>query len=164
VQKITPFLWFDNQAEEAANFYVSIFKNSKIVTVTRYGDAGPGPKGQVMTAAFELEGQRFTALNGGKQPNIKFTEAISFVVQCDNQQEIDYYWSKFGEGTTWPGQCGWIKDKFGVSWQVVPKELPQLLSGEPERSQRVMQALMKMTKLDVAELKRAAGEPVGTRS
>ena len=155
MQTITPFLWFDTQAEDAANFYVSIFRNSKIVTTTRYGDGGPGPKGQVMTAAFELDGQRFTALNGGKQPNIKFTEAVSFVIHCDAQQDIDYYWSKLREGTNAPGQCGWLKDKFGVSWQVVPKELPQLLSGEPARTQRVMDALLKMTKLDLPALKRA---------
>jgi predicted 3-demethylubiquinone-9 3-methyltransferase (glyoxalase superfamily) len=152
---ITPFLWFDNQAEEAANFYVSIFKNSKIVAVTRYGDAGPGPKGQVMTATFDLDGQRFTALNGGKQPNIHFTEAISFVVHCEDQREIDQYWSRLREGTEGAGQCGWLKDTFGVSWQVVPKELPQLLSGDPARTQRVMQALMNMKKLDPPELKRA---------
>ena len=155
MQKISPFLWFDTQAEDAANFYVSIFKNSKIVAVNRYGDTGPGPKGQVMTAAFDLEGQRFTALNGGKQPNINFTDAISFVVQCDTQQEIDYYWARLGEGTTSAGQCGWLKDKFGVSWQVVPKDLPKLLSGDPARTGRVMAALMKMTKLDLPALNRA---------
>jgi predicted 3-demethylubiquinone-9 3-methyltransferase (glyoxalase superfamily) len=156
VQKITPFLWFDHQAEDAAHFYVSIFKNSKMLGVTRYGDGGPGPKGSVLTAAFELNGQQFTALNGGRQPNIVFSEAISFVAHCDNQEEIDHYWSKLREGTEWAGQCGWLKDRYGVSWQVVPKDLPQLLSGGAARSQRVMQALMKMTKLDVAELRRAA--------
>jgi predicted 3-demethylubiquinone-9 3-methyltransferase (glyoxalase superfamily) len=155
VQKITPFLWFDTQAEEAAHFYVSIFKNSKIVTVTRYGDSGAGPKGQVMTAAFELNGQAFTALNGGMVPSIHFTEAISFVVRCDDQQEIDYYWSRLRDGTEWPGQCGWLKDRFGVSWQIVPKQLPELLNGDPVRAQRVMQALMQMKKLDLPALKRA---------
>lgn len=155
MQKITPFLWFDTEAEEAANFYVSIFKHSKIVSVTRYGETGPGPKGQVMTAAFELNGQPFTALNGGAVPSIHFTEAISFVVHCDDQAEIDYYWSRLREGTEWAGQCGWLKDRFGVSWQIVPKELPRLLSGEPARTERVMQALMKMKKLDLPALTRA---------
>jgi predicted 3-demethylubiquinone-9 3-methyltransferase (glyoxalase superfamily) len=159
MSKITPFLWFNAQAEEAANFYVSIFKNSKIVTVTRYGDAGPGPKGSAMTVAFELDGQRFTALNGG--PHFTFNEAISFVVQCETQAEIDEYWSKLSAGGGSPGQCGWLKDKYGLSWQVVPKELPALLTGDPARSNRVMQALMKMTKLDIAALKAAAdGQPV----
>jgi len=158
--KITPFLWFNTQAEEAANFYVSIFENSKVVTVTRYGEGGPGPKGSVMTAGFELDGQPFTALNGG--PNFAFTEAISFVVHCETQNEIDHYWSRLREGTSSPGQCGWLKDKYGLSWQIVPKELPALLSSkDPGRAERVMQALMKMTKLDIAELKRAAeGQPV----
>ena len=151
--KISPFLWFDGQAEEAANFYVSIFKNSKVLTVTRYGEGGPRPKGTAMTAAFELEGQPFTALNGG--PNFRFTEAISFVVNCDTQQEIDYYWERLGEGTQAPGQCGWLKDKYGLSWQVVPRELPQLLTGDPARSGRVMQALMGMTKLELPVLKQA---------
>ena len=153
MQKISPFLWFDDQAEDAATFYVSIFKNSRVMTVTRYGEGGPRPKGTAMTAAFELEGQPFTALNGG--PNFRFTEAISFVVQCDSQQEIDYYWDRLSEGTTGPGQCGWLKDKYGLSWQVVPRELPQLLGGDATRSQRVLQALMGMTKLELPALKRA---------
>jgi predicted 3-demethylubiquinone-9 3-methyltransferase (glyoxalase superfamily) len=153
MQKITPFLWFDDQAEDAAKFYVSIFKNSKLLTVTRYGDGGPRPTGSAMTASFELEGQPFTALNGG--PSFRFTEAVSFVVHCDTQQEIDYYWERLREGTNAPGQCGWLKDKYGLSWQVVPRELPQLLGGDPIRSGRVMQALMAMTKMELPVLKRA---------
>jgi len=153
MQRISPFLWFDDQAEDAANFYVSIFKHSRMLTVTRYGEGAPRPKGTVMTAAFELEGQPFTALNGG--PNSRFTEAISFVVTCDTQQEIDYYWERLGDGTNAPGQCGWLKDKYGLSWQVVPRELPQLLGGDATRSQRVLQALMGMTKLELPVLKRA---------
>ena len=152
--KITPFLWFNDQAEEAMNFYVSIFKNSKAGSVTRYGDAGPGPKGSVMTANFQLEGLDFTALNGG--PQFPFTEAVSFVVHCETQQEIDYYWDKLTTGGR-PSQCGWLKDKFGLSWQVVPAVLPRLLKDpDPKKSQRVMQALMQMTKLDIARLQQAA--------
>ena len=152
--KITPFLWFNDQAEEAMNFYVSIFKNSKAGSVTRYGDAGPGPKGSVMTANFQLEGLDFTALNGG--PQFPFTEAVSFVVHCETQQEIDYYWDKLTTGGR-PSQCGWLKDKFGLSWQVVPDVLPRLLKDpDPRKSQRVMQALMQMTKLDIARLQEAA--------
>ena len=152
--KITPFLWFNDQAEEAMNFYVSIFKNSKAGSVTRYGDAGPGPKGSVMTANFQLEGLDFTALNGG--PQFPFTEAVSFVVHCETQQEIDYYWDKLTTGGR-PSQCGWLKDKFGLSWQVVPDVLPRLLKdADPKKSQRVMQALMQMTKLDIARLQEAA--------
>ena len=123
-QKITPFLWFDNQAEEAVQFYTSIFKNSKISMVTRYGDAGPGPKGSVQTIAFELEGQKFAALNGG--PHFKFTEAISFVVTCETQEEVDEYWKRLTEGGH-EVQCGWLKDKYGLSWQIVPKVLTELL-------------------------------------
>jgi predicted 3-demethylubiquinone-9 3-methyltransferase (glyoxalase superfamily) len=152
--KITPFLWFNDQAEEAMNFYVSIFKNSKAGSVTRYGDAGPRPKGSVMTANFQLEGLDFTALNGG--PQFPFTEAVSFVVQCDTQQEIDHYWDTLTAGGR-PSQCGWLKDKFGLSWQVVPAVLPRLLKDpDPRKSQRVMQALMQMTKLDIARLQQAA--------
>jgi predicted 3-demethylubiquinone-9 3-methyltransferase (glyoxalase superfamily) len=154
-QKITPFLWFDNNAEEAVNFYVSVFKNSKVGEIARYGDSGPGPKGSVMTAAFELEGQKFVALNGG--PQFKFTEAISFVVNCDTQEEIDYFWEKLSADGGQEVQCGWLKDKYGLSWQIVPTILPQLISGDPKRSNRVMQALMQMKKLDIAEL-RAADE------
>jgi predicted 3-demethylubiquinone-9 3-methyltransferase (glyoxalase superfamily) len=154
MQKIHPFLWFDNQAEEAMNFYVSIFKNSKIGKVVRYGDAGPGPKGSAMTATFELEGQQFTALNGG--PHFKFTEAISFVVDCKNQEEVDELWEKLSAGGQ-PGQCAWLKDKFGLSWQIVPSVLVELLSNpDPAKSKRVMEAMMKMTKIDIAKLKQAA--------
>jgi predicted 3-demethylubiquinone-9 3-methyltransferase (glyoxalase superfamily) len=152
--KITPFLWFNDQAEEAMNFYVSIFKNSKAGSVTRYGDAGPGPKGSVMTANFQLDGVDFTALNGG--PQFPFTEAVSFVVHCETQQEIDHYWDTLTAGGR-PSQCGWLKDKFGLSWQVVPDVLPRLLKDpDPKKSQRVVQALMQMTKLDIARLQQAA--------
>ena len=151
--KISPFLWFDNQAEEAAQFYTAIFKNSKINTVARYGDAGPGPKGTAMTVGFELDGQKFTALNGG--PHFKFTEAVSFVVNCDNQQEVDYYWDKLLAGGA-ASQCGWLKDKFGLSWQIVPTILPELLTHpDAATSQRVMQAMMKMIKLDIKQLEQA---------
>jgi len=153
-QKITPFLWFDNNAEEAVNFYVSVFKNSKVGTVTRYGDAGPGPKGSLLTASFELEGEKFVALNGG--PRFKFTEAISFVINCDNQQEIDYFWTKLTGNGVQESMCGWLKDRYGLSWQVVPVELPSLLTGD--KSNEVMQAIMQMKKLDLHELKRAAGQ------
>jgi len=157
MQKITPFLWYDNQAEEAANFYVSIFKNAKVLGLTRYGEAGPGPKGSVLTAAFELEGEKFTALNGG--PQFKFTEAISFVVNCETQEEVDYYWEKLTADGGAESQCGWLKDKYGLSWQVVPTILPELLQEkDPEKSNRIVQALMQMKKLDIAALKRAAEE------
>jgi predicted 3-demethylubiquinone-9 3-methyltransferase (glyoxalase superfamily) len=153
MQKISPFLWFDNQAEEAMNFYVSIFKNSKIGSVMRYGDAGPGPKGSVMTASFELEGQQFTALNGG--PHFKFTEAISFVVSCETQEEVNELWDKLsGGGQT--QQCGWLKDKFGLSWQIIPSALIELMSDpDPEKSQRVMEAMLQMTKIEIAKLRQA---------
>ncbi len=154
VQKITPFLWFDGNAEEAAQLYVSIFKNSKIDAVSRYGDAGPGPKGSAMTVAFTLEGQKFTALNGG--PHFKFTEAVSFVVSCDTQSEIDIFWDKLIADGGKPSQCGWLKDKYGLSWQIVPSVLPQLVTGDAAKSGRVIQALMKMTKLDIAALEKAA--------
>jgi len=153
-QKITPFLWFDNNAEEAVNFYVSVFKNSKIGTVTRYGDAGPGPKGSVLTAAFELEGQKFVALNGG--PRFKFTEAVSFVINCETQEEIDYFWDKLTSDGGQESMCGWLKDKYGLSWQVVPSQLPSLLTGE--KSNEVMQAIMQMKKLDLGALRQAAGK------
>ncbi len=153
-QKITTFLWFDNNAEEAANFYVSIFKNSKVLSTVRYGNAGPGPKGTVMTIAFQLDGQQLTALNGG--PQFKFTEAISLVVHCQTQEEVDYFWEKLGAG----GQiveCGWLKDKFGLSWQIVPDVLLELLQdSDSQKSQRVMKAMMKMKKLDIKGLKQAA--------
>jgi predicted 3-demethylubiquinone-9 3-methyltransferase (glyoxalase superfamily) len=154
MQKITPFLWYDTQAEEAANFYVSIFKNSKVLSMTRCGDAGPGPKGSVLVAAFELEGQKFVALNGG--PNFKFTEAVSFVVNCETQEEVDYFWEKLLEGGK-ESQCGWLKDKYGLSWQITPTILPKLLQDkDPEKANRVMQAMMKMIKIDIETLKRAA--------
>jgi predicted 3-demethylubiquinone-9 3-methyltransferase (glyoxalase superfamily) len=152
-QKITPFLWFDNQAEEAMNFYCSIFKNSKILNVMRCGDAGPGPKGSVMTGTFQLDGQEFTALNGG--PHFKFTEAISLFVKCESQQEVDELWEKLTAGGQ-ESQCGWLKDKFGLSWQVVPTVLQQLLQDkDPQKSARVMNALMQMTKIDIAKLQAA---------
>ena len=151
--KITPFLWFDHQAEEAMNFYVAVFNNSRAGDVTRYGDAGPGPKGSVMTASFELEGQQFTALNGG--PRVKFTEAVSFVVSCETQEEVDELWERLAEGGE-TQQCGWLKDRFGLSWQIVPVALMELISDpDPERSRRVMEAMLQMTKLDIAQLTRA---------
>lgn len=154
MQKITPFLWFDNQAEEAMNFYVSIFKNSKIVSVSRYGDAGPGPKGSVMTATFQLDGQEFIALNGG--PHFKFTEAISLFVKCQTQHEVDDFWEKLSQGGQ-KSQCGWLKDKFGLSWQIVPTILGELLGDQDrEKSKRVMQAMLQMTKIDIEGLKRAS--------
>ena len=154
-QKITPFLWFDKQAEEAAHFYVSIFKNSKILHVSRYGDAGPGPKGSVMVVNFQIAGQEFTALNGG--PLFKFSEAFSFVVNCENQQEVDEYWSKLTSGGGQESQCGWLKDKFGFSWQIVPTALAKLMSDkDPANASRVMQALLQMKKIDIATLEAAA--------
>ena len=152
MQKITPFLWFDNNAEEAANFYVSIFKNSRVLNVTRYGDAGPGPKGTVLTAQFELDGQKFIALNGG--PQFKFTEAVSFVVNCETQEEIDYFWENLSAGGK-KLECGWLKDKYGLSWQVVPTILGELMEGNEERSNRVMQAILQMQKIEIERLKRA---------
>jgi predicted 3-demethylubiquinone-9 3-methyltransferase (glyoxalase superfamily) len=155
MQKITPFLWFDNNAEEAAQFYTSIFKNSKILNVSRYGDAGPGPKGSVMVVKFQLAGQEFTALNGG--PQFKFSEAFSFVVNCQNQQEVDEYWRKLTANGGQESMCGWLKDKFGFSWQIVPTALGRLMGDkDPQRANRVMQALLKMRKLDIATLERAA--------
>jgi predicted 3-demethylubiquinone-9 3-methyltransferase (glyoxalase superfamily) len=153
MQKITPFLWFDKNAEDAAKFYTSIFKNSKIGKVARYGDAGPGPKGSVMTVEFELNGQQFVALNGG--PEFKFTEAISFVVNCESQEEIDYFWGKLTAGGQ-EVQCGWLKDKFGLSWQIVPTAIPKMLTDpDPAKSQRVMKAMLKMIKIDLPTLQRA---------
>ena len=153
MHKITPFLWYDTQAEAAANFYCSIFKNSKITSIARYGDSGPGPKGSVMTVAFELDGQPFTALNGG--PHFKFTEAVSFVVNCETQAEVDHYWDKLLEGGQ-PSQCGWLKDKYGPSWQIVPNVLMEMLQDkDPQKSQRVMAAMMKMIKLDIPTLQKA---------
>ena len=153
MQKITPFLWFDNQAEEAMKFYTSIFKNSKIVNVSRYGEGGPGQAGTVMSGTFELEGQQFMALNGG--PMFKFTEAVSFFVSCKDQKEVDYYWNKLLKGGE-ASQCGWLKDKYGVSWQVTPKALQQMLSsGTAKQITHVTQAFLKMKKFDIAELERA---------
>ena len=152
MQRITPLLWFDDKAEEAMNFYVSIFKNSKVLNVTRYGDAGPGPKGSVMTANFQLDGQDFIALNGG--PLFKFTEAISFVVNCETQPEIDEFWDKLTAGGQ-EVQCGWLKDRYGLSWQIVPRILSQLLKKDAATSNRVMSALMQMKKLDIARLQEA---------
>lgn len=154
MQKISPFLWFETEAEDAAKFYVSIFRNSRIVKVARYGDAGPGPKGGVMTVGFELEGQTFTALNGG--PMLKFNEAISFVVDCTTQAEVDHYWDRLLDGGT-ARQCGWLKDRYGLSWQIVPRVLVELLSGsDPAKAGRVMQAMLGMVKLDIAKLQQAA--------
>ncbi|MGD1068846.1 MAG: VOC family protein [Bryobacteraceae bacterium] len=153
MQKITPFLWFDHQAEEAANLYVSIFKNSRILSVTRCGDAGPGPKGSVLTITFELDGQRFIALNGG--PLFRFTEAISFQVNCETQEEVNDLWEKLSEGGS-KERCGWLKDKFGLSWQIIPAALGEML-GDPDagKAGRVMQAMLKMNKIDVGLLKQA---------
>ncbi len=153
MQKITPFLWFDDKAEEAANFYTSIFKNSKIGTIARYGEAGPGPKGTVMTATFQLDGQEFIALNGG--PQFRFTEAISFLVNCETQQEVDELWEKLSESGE-KGPCGWLKDKFGLSWQIVPTILGELLRDKDARkSQRVMAAMLQMGKIDIEALRQA---------
>jgi predicted 3-demethylubiquinone-9 3-methyltransferase (glyoxalase superfamily) len=151
--KITTFLWFDNQAEEAANFYTSIFKNSKILNVSRYGDAGPGPKGTAMMVTFQLEGQSFMALNGG--PLFKFTEAISLFVNCETQEEVDELWGKLTAGGE-ESRCGWLKDKYGLSWQIVPAALGRLMGDpDPAKAGRVMQAMLKMSKIDVKELERA---------
>jgi predicted 3-demethylubiquinone-9 3-methyltransferase (glyoxalase superfamily) len=154
MQKITPFLWFDDQAEEAMNFYVSIFKNSKVESVSRYGAAGPGQKGKVMSTTFCLDGQQFMALNGGPQ-HFSFNESISFFVHCETQKEVDELWDKLSEGGE-KSQCGWLKDKFGVSWQIIPSALGELLSDpDPDKSKRVMEAMLQMAKIDIAELKRA---------
>ena len=151
---ITPCLWFENQGEEAAEFYVSVFPNSRIVDVARYGPAGPGPEGSVMTVTFELDGQSFTALNGG--PEFQFNEAVSFQVDCRDQAEVDHYWSRLGDGGE-EGPCGWLRDRFGLSWQIVPAALPRLLSDpDPEKATRVMQAMLQMKKLDVDVMERAA--------
>ena len=153
MQKITPCLWFDGNAEDAANFYASVFKNAKIGKISRYGDSGPGPKGSVLTVSFELEGLEFTALNGG--PQYKFTEAISLHVDCKSQEEVDYYWDKLSGGGEII-QCGWLKDKFGLSWQIVPTALIEMLNdSDPAKASRVMQAMMQMKKLDIAELQKA---------
>lgn len=153
-QKITTFLWFDKEAEEAAKFYTSIFEDAKILAVSRYGDAGPGPKGTVMVVEFQLAGQRFLALNGG--PHFKFTEAISLLVNCETQREVDDLWEKLTSGGGAEAPCGWLKDRFGLSWQIVPSAAIQLLDDpDPARASRTMQALMQMKKIDLAALKRA---------
>ncbi len=151
--KISPFLWFDNQAEEAARFYVSVFPNSKIVTTTRYGEAGPGPRGSVMTVVFQLDGQEFIALNGG--PRFKFTEAVSFSVSCKTQSEVDEFWGKLSKGGE-EGPCGWLKDRYGLSWQINPTALGEMLGDpDPQKAKRVMEAMLKMKKIDIAGLKEA---------
>ncbi len=153
MQKITPFLWFDTQAEEAVNFYTSIFTHSKVGKIVRYGDAGPGPKGAVMTIEFQLDDQDFVALNGG--PEYKFTEAISLYISCADQQEVDYYWEKLSQGGE-KGPCGWLKDRFGLSWQVVPTVMLRWISDpDAEKARRVTKAMLKMGKLDIAALQRA---------
>src|SRR5471032_2753908 len=153
MQKITPFLWFDGKAEEAMNFYVSVFKNSKVGSVTRYGEAGPGPKGTVMSATFQLEGEEFFALNGG--PQFNFTPAISFFVNCETQEEVDNLWEKLSEGGK-KDRCGWLKDKYGLSWQIIPSAFGELMTDpDPAKSKRVMEAMMQMTKIDIAGLQRA---------
>lgn len=153
MQTITPFLWFDGQAEEAMNFYTSIFKNSKAGRVTRFGEGGPAPKGTVISTTFQLNGQEFMALNGG--PQFKFTEAISFFVSCETQEEVDEVWEKLSAGGT-KSRCGWLKDKFGVSWQIIPTALGQMLQDkDPEKSKRVMQAMLQMGKIDIQTLKQA---------
>ena len=156
MQKIPPFLWYDGNAEEAANFYISIFKNSKMGKISRYGDAGPGPKGSAMSVTFQIEGQEFFALNGG--PQFKFTPAISFFVDCETQQEVDDLWEKLSAGGR-TDRCGWLQDKFGVSWQIIPAVLGQLLGDkDPQRAARAMQAMLKMTKIDINKLQQAAAE------
>lgn len=154
LQKITPFLWFDNQAEEAVTFYLSVFPNAEAGPMVRCGEAGPGPKGSVLTASFTLEGLSFTALNGG--PYHAFTEAVSFVVHCTTQAEVDYFWEKLGDGGRYD-QCSWLKDRFGLSWQIVPDRLMELLGdADGAKAARVMQAMMQMTKIDIAALESAA--------
>jgi len=156
MQKITPCLWFDTEGEDAAKLYTSVIPNSKITGISRYGSAGPRPQGTVMTVEFELDGQKFVALNGG--PNFTLNEAVSFQVSCESQVEVDTYWIKLSEGGE-EGPCGWLKDRFGLSWQIIPKRLPELL-GDPDRekSQRVMAAMLEMKKIDVAALERAAAQ------
>jgi len=153
MQKIVTSLWFDTEAEEAANFYCSKFRDSKILSVSHYGSAGPRPEGMVLAVDFQLAGQTFNALNGG--PDFKFTEATSLLIHCESQDEVDQYWDALGEGGE-PGPCGWLKDKFGLSWQIVPTALDEMLADpDPEKAQRVMKSMLQMGKIDVAELKRA---------
>ena len=154
MQKIIPNLWFDTQAEQAAGFYISVFKNSRILNLTRYPEGGPGPAGTVMTVEFELDGQRFVGINGG--PQFTFSEAVSFQIPCKDQDEVDYYWDRLSEGGQ-EGPCGWLKDRYGLSWQVVPTGMEELFGDpDPARAQRAMQAMLGMSKLDVAALRRAA--------
>ncbi|HET7660166.1 MAG TPA: VOC family protein [Oryzihumus sp.] len=154
-QRITPNLWFDTQAEEAASFYVSVFKNSRVLSVSHYTDAGPRPAGMVLAVEFELDGQRFVGINGG--PEFTFDEAISMQVDCEDQAKVDYYWERLSEGGE-EGPCGWLKDRFGLSWQVVPTELEELIrDDDPQRAQRAMEALFGMRKIDIAALRAAAG-------
>lgn len=156
MQKITPFLWFDGQAEEAANFYTSIFKNSRIGSISRYGEAGPRPKGTVMVVPFELDGQTFMALNGG--PQFTFTPAISFLINCETQEEVDELWEKLSEGGQ-KDRCGWLTDKYGLSWQIVPTALGKLMSdADPEKANRVMKAMLQMGKIDIQRLRQAYRE------
>jgi len=153
MQKISPFLWYNDNAEEAVNFYTSIFRNSKILAVARYGEAGPGPKGSVMTINFQIEGHEFIALNGG--PHFKFNEAISFSVDCENQEEVDELWEKLSQGGQ-KSQCGWLKDKYGLSWQINPRILGEMLSDkDPEKAKRVMEAMLQMEKIDIKTLRQA---------
>jgi predicted 3-demethylubiquinone-9 3-methyltransferase (glyoxalase superfamily) len=155
--RITPFLWFDTQAEEAARFYVSVFANSKIVRIARYGAAGPGPEGSVMTVVFQLDGREFIALNGG--PHFTFTEAVSFSVACSTQEEVDEFWEKLSDGGQ-EGPCGWLKDRYGLSWQINPTALGEMLSDpDPVKSKRVMEAMLRMKKIDIGALKRAYDGP-----
>ena len=159
-QRITPNLWFDTEAEEAADFYISVFKNSRVVSLAHYPEGSPGPAGTVMVVEFELDGQRFVGINGG--PQFKFTEAVSLQINCETQEEIDHYWEQLSEGGE-EGPCGWLKDRYGLSWQVTPAGMDEVFSDpDPKRAQRAMQAMLKMSKLDIAELRRAAdGVPAG---
>jgi predicted 3-demethylubiquinone-9 3-methyltransferase (glyoxalase superfamily) len=157
MQKITPFLWFNNNAEEAVNFYISIFKNSKIVSISRYGEAGPGPKGTVMSATFELNGQEFMALNGG--PHSSFSPAISLFVKCETQQEVDEFWEKLSAGGK-KERCGWLTDKYGLSWQIIPNALGRMLQDkDPQKSKRMMKAMLQMDKINIEALKQAYERP-----
>jgi predicted 3-demethylubiquinone-9 3-methyltransferase (glyoxalase superfamily) len=156
-QKIVPNLWFDTEAEEAAHFYVDLFDDARIVSVAHYTEAGPRPAGTVMTVEFELNGQRFVGINGG--PQFTFNEAVSFQITCKDQDEVDYFWSRLSEGGE-ESQCGWLKDRFGLSWQVVPTGMEELFSDpDPERARRAMEAMLQMQKIDIAEIRRAADEP-----
>lgn len=158
MQKITPFLWFDDNAEEAMKFYVSVFKDAKVLDVTRYTDIGPGPEGSVMTAVFQLFGQTFIALNGG--PQFKFNESVSFVVNCETQEEVDYYWESLLRDGGSPSMCGWLKDRFGLSWQVTPSALGKLMqSPDPKKAKRVMDAMLKMSRIDIKALQQAHDQP-----